>query len=82
MQETLAEIERKRYTCQQELELMRQTAIAHAQEIEDGADQYADGILGNIEQDLKEMLRIVTNGRQQLQIDNLTQRNSPPSKKR
>ncbi|MEH2057142.1 MAG: DivIVA domain-containing protein [Nostoc sp.] len=82
MQETLAEIDRKRYACQQELELMRQTAIAQAQEIEDGADQYADGLLGNIEQDLKEMLRIVTNGRQQLQIDNLTQRNSSPGKKR
>ncbi|QLE50890.1 DivIVA domain-containing protein [Nostoc sp. C057] len=82
MQETLAEIERKRYACQQELEQMRQTAIAQAQDIEDGADQYADGILGNIEQDLKDMLRIVTNGRQQLQIDNLTQRNSPPGKKR
>ncbi|MEH2062638.1 MAG: DivIVA domain-containing protein [Nostoc sp.] len=82
MQETLAEIDRKRYACQQELELMRQTAIAQAQEIEDGADQYADGLLGNIEQDLKEMLRIVTNGRQQLQIDNLTQRNSPSGKKR
>ncbi|MEH2043882.1 DivIVA domain-containing protein [Nostoc sp.] len=82
MQETLAEIDRKRYACQQELELMRQTAIAQAQEIEDGADAYADGILGNIEQDLKDMLRIITNGRQQLQIDNLTQRNSPPGKKR
>jgi cell division septum initiation protein DivIVA len=82
MQETLTEIDRKRYACQQELEQMRQTAIAQAQEIEDGADVYADGILGNIEQDLKEMLRIVTNGRQQLQIDNLTQRNSPPGKKK
>jgi len=82
MQETLAEIDRKRYASQQELELMRQTAIAHAQEIEDGADVYADGVLQNIEQDLKEMLRIITNGRQQLQIDNLTQRNSPPGNKR
>ncbi|MEH1931362.1 DivIVA domain-containing protein [Nostoc sp.] len=82
MQETLTEIDRKRYACQQELEEMRQTAIAHAQEIEDGADVYADGVLGNIEQDLKQMLRIITNGRQQLQIDNLTQRNSPPSKKK
>ncbi|MGF1933351.1 MAG: DivIVA domain-containing protein [Nostoc sp. ChiQUE02] len=82
MQETLAEIDRKRYACQQELEQMRQTAIAHAQEIEDGADAYADGVLENIEQDLKDMLRIITNGRQQLQIDNLTQRSSPPGKKR
>uniref|UniRef100_A0A8J6ZYB0 DivIVA domain-containing protein n=2 Tax=Desmonostoc muscorum TaxID=1179 RepID=A0A8J6ZYB0_DESMC len=82
MQETLTEIERKRYACQQELEQMRQTAIAHAQEIEDGADQYADSVLENIEQDLQEMLRIITNGRQQLRVDNLTQRNSPPGNKR
>ncbi|WP_138497797.1 DivIVA domain-containing protein [Nostoc sp. PA-18-2419] len=82
MQETLAEIERKRYACQQELEQMRQTAIAHAQEIEDGADAYADGVLENIEQDLKQMLRIITNGRQQLQVDNLTQRNSSLGNKR
>jgi cell division septum initiation protein DivIVA len=82
MQETLGEIERKRYACQQELEQMRQTAIAHTQEIEDGADTYADGVLQNIEQDLKDMLRIITNGRQQLQVDNLTQRNSPPGNKR
>ncbi|MBW4675310.1 MAG: DivIVA domain-containing protein [Desmonostoc geniculatum HA4340-LM1] len=82
MQETLAEIERKRYACQQELEQMRQTAIAHAQEIEDGADQYADSVLENIQQDLQEMLRIITNGRQQLRVDNLTQRNSPPGNKR
>ncbi|WP_341525585.1 DivIVA domain-containing protein [Nostoc sp. UHCC 0302] len=82
MQETLAEIDRKRQACQQELEQMRQTAIAQAQEIEDGADEYADSVLQNIEQDLKDILRIITNGRQQLQIDNLTQRTSPPGKKR
>jgi hypothetical protein len=66
MQETMAEIERKRRACQQELEEMRQGAIAQAQEIENGADRYADNVLENIEQDLKEMLRIITNGRQQL----------------
>jgi DNA anti-recombination protein RmuC len=82
MQETLAEIEHKRHACQQELEEMRQTAIAQAQEIEDGADGYADGVLGNIEQDLQDMLRIVTNGRQQLRADTSVQRNSPPGKRR
>jgi hypothetical protein len=82
MQETLTEIERKRRICQQELEEMRQTAIAQAQEIENGADDYADSVLVSIEQDLTDMLRIITNGRQQLQPDNLQQRNSPNSKKR
>ncbi|MFO5508967.1 MAG: DivIVA domain-containing protein, partial [Dolichospermum sp.] len=45
MQDTLAEIDRQRRTCQQELEEMRQTAISQAEEIEDGADKYADNVL-------------------------------------
>ncbi len=69
MQDTLAEIDRQQRASQIELEDLRQAAIAQAQEIEDGADEYADGVLENIEQDLKEMLRIITNGRQQLRMD-------------
>ncbi|MFM7406734.1 MAG: DivIVA domain-containing protein [Cuspidothrix sp.] len=82
MQETLDEIDRKRRTCQQELEEMRQSAIAQAQEIEDGADQYADTVLGNIEQDIQSILQIVTNGRKQLRGDNSSQRHSNNPKKR
>jgi cell division septum initiation protein DivIVA len=82
MQETLTEIERKRRACLQELEEMRQLAIAQAQEIENGADEYADNVLENIEQDLQQMLRIITNGRQQLRTDNSVQRHSPPSNQR
>jgi cell division septum initiation protein DivIVA len=82
MQDTLAEIERKKQTCLQELEEMRQTAITQAQEIEDGADQYADNVLENIEQDLQDMLRIITNGRLQLRGDIPKQRNSSNLKKR
>jgi F0F1-type ATP synthase membrane subunit b/b' len=82
MQDTLAEIERKRQDCMQELEEMRQSAIAQAQEIEDGADQYADNVLENIEQDLQEMLRIITNGRLQLRGDIPKHRHSSNNKKR
>jgi cell division septum initiation protein DivIVA len=82
MQDTLAEIERKQRVCQQELEEIRQSAIAQAEEIEDGADQYADSVLENIEQDLKDMLRIITNGRQQLRTDAPPPKNSSNSKKR
>jgi cell division septum initiation protein DivIVA len=81
MQETLAEIDRRRQACLQELEEMRQTAIAQAQEIEDGADQYADHVLENIEQDLKDMLRIITNGRQQLRQETQSQGYSSSKKK-
>lgn len=81
MQETLAEIDRRRQACMEELEQMRQTAIAQAQEIEDGADQYADSVLENIEQDLKDMLRIITNGRQQLRNETQSQSYSSSRKK-
>ncbi|WP_353930618.1 DivIVA domain-containing protein [Okeanomitos corallinicola TIOX110] len=82
MQDTLAEIDRKRQTCMQELEEIRQTAIAQAQEIEDGADEYADNVLENIEQDLQDMLRIITNGRLQLRGEIAKQRNLSNHKKR
>ncbi len=73
MQETLAEVDLKRRVCQQELEEMRKTAIAQAQEIENGADEYADSVLEGIERDLEDMLRIITNGRQQLRQDTASQ---------
>ena len=82
MQATLTEIDQKRRSCQEELEEMRQTAIAQAQTIENGADEYADSVLDGIEQDLNDMLRIITNGRQQLRPDVTSQRNSPPPKKK
>jgi cell division septum initiation protein DivIVA len=82
MQETLAEIDRKRRACQHELEEMRQTAIIQAQEIEEGADKYADNVLGNIEEDIQAMLQIITNGRKQLRGDNPPQRNVNNVKKR
>ncbi|NRB06716.1 MAG: DivIVA domain-containing protein [Richelia sp.] len=66
MQETLAEIDRQRRTCQQELEQMKQQAFTEATAIEKGADQYADGVLENIEHQLQDMMRIIRNGRQQL----------------
>lgn len=76
MRDTLAEIERKRRDCDQEMEETRQNAIAHAREIENGADEYADRVLENIEEDLQKMLRIVTNGRLQLGGETRKQRGS------
>jgi cell division septum initiation protein DivIVA len=68
-QGTLAEIEQLRYQSQQELEQMRTNAIREIQDIQNGADDYADHVLGNLEQQLSDMLRIVQNGRQQLDDD-------------
>jgi hypothetical protein len=68
-QETIAEIERTRRQAQQDLEEMRRLAIEECEEIQVGADQYADSVLRNMESQMGEMLRIVRNGRQQLQIN-------------
>ena len=81
MQDTLAEIDRKRRACQQELEEMRQTAISQAEEIEDGADKYADNVLANIEQDIQEMLKIITNGRKQLNSANVPKNGDHPQQR-
>ncbi len=82
MQETLAEIDRKRLACMQELEELRQSAIAQAEEIEDGADEYADSVLEGIEHDLKDILRIIINGRQQLRADLPPRQNTSSFKKK
>jgi F0F1-type ATP synthase membrane subunit b/b' len=68
-EQTLAEIERMRRQAQQDLEEMRQMAIAECEEIQSGADEYADHVLKEMEHQLSEMIRVVRNGRQQLQID-------------
>lgn len=65
-EENEVEIDLIRQQTQQELNQMRQKAIAEAGAIQNGADAYADAVLGDIEQQLKDMLRVIHNGRQQL----------------
>jgi hypothetical protein len=45
----------------------RELAMAECRDIQNGADDYADGVLDNIEQQLQQMLQIISNGRQQLE---------------
>lgn len=66
-EQTMAEIEQLRRRAQQEFEEVRQMAIAEAQEIQAGADAYADRVLREMEQQLADMIRVIRNGRQQLQ---------------
>ncbi|NET76422.1 DivIVA domain-containing protein [Okeania sp. SIO1F9] len=66
-QATIAEIEQIRYQAQQELEEMKAKAIAECDEIQNGADDYADHVLDSIEQQLTDMLKVIRNGRQQLE---------------
>jgi F0F1-type ATP synthase membrane subunit b/b' len=68
-EQVLAEIEHMRRRAQQDLADMQQMALAECEEIQRGADDYADRTLREMEQQLAEMLRIVRNGRQQLEPD-------------
>lgn len=67
LEQNQIEIEQARLQLAQELEQMRNKAIAEAQEIQIGADTYADNALKDIEQQLHDMLRVIQNGRKQLQ---------------
>jgi hypothetical protein len=65
-EENFQEIERLRQQAEREIEQMRQNAIAEAEDILRGADDYADAVLDNLEQQLTDILRIIYNGRRQL----------------
>lgn len=68
-QQTLAEVEQIRYQAQQELDAMRNRILNECNEIQTGADEYADHVLAKIEHELSDMVRIIRNGREQLQIN-------------
>lgn len=84
-EQTLAEIERMHREAQKDLEEIRAKAIGEAEAVQNGADEYAERVLNNIEQQLNDMLRIVRNGRQQLQPNDsplpLTRSSPIPPKK-
>lgn len=68
-EQAMAEVEQIRRAVQQEIEEMRMMAIAECEEIQHGADDYADRVLRDMEQQFVDMIRVIRNGRQQLQID-------------
>lgn len=65
--QTLAEIDQMRLQAQREWDAMRQQALAEQQTIQQDADTYAEQVLDQIENQLADMLRVIHNGRQQLQ---------------
>lgn len=67
LEQNQIEVEQARLQLSQELEQMRNKAISEAQEIQIGADTYADNALKDIEQQLHDMLQVIQNGRKQLQ---------------
>jgi cell division septum initiation protein DivIVA len=72
-QQTLSEIEQMRQRTVQELQQMRQQTLAECNDIQTGADDYAEAVLIHLEQQLGEMLRVVRNGRQQVRPNNSSQ---------
>ena len=76
--QTAAEIEEMRRQAQQEWEDLRTRSLSECQSIQDDADAYAERVLMQMEQQFTEMLRVLHNGRQQLQPR--TPDSSTPSK--
>ncbi|MDX2232515.1 MAG: hypothetical protein NW220_22985 [Leptolyngbyaceae cyanobacterium bins.349] len=81
-EQTIAEIDRMRRQAQQELEEMQRMALVECEQIQAGADDYADRTLQEMEMQLAEMLRIIRNGRQQIQVDTTVRRDSGMSHRR
>jgi cell division septum initiation protein DivIVA len=73
--QTMSEVEQIRRKVQQEIGQMRQKAMREAEDIQNEADDYADAVLSRLEKHLGDMLKIVHNGRQQLN----PKPSSPPS---
>ncbi len=75
-QQTIMEVERIRDLNIQEIERMRQETIAECQSIQSGADEYADGVLSQMEERLSEAIKSIQLGRQRLNPSSISQ--SPP----
>ena len=75
---TMSEVEQIRNKIQQEATQMKKQAIVEADEIHREADMYADSVLSRLERDLGDMLRVVSNGRQQIHPQNSQPVNRPP----
>lgn len=65
--QVLAELEATKLQAQREWETLRQNALQEQDMIQQEADTYADRVLFQVEQQLAQMLRVIENGRSQLQ---------------
>jgi len=64
--QTLNEINQMRRQAQKEWDTIRHQVNAEAEDMQRGADEYSDRILGSLEGQLIEMIKIVQNGRKEL----------------
>lgn len=67
--QVMAEVEQIRRKARTDLDEMRKSAMEDSQQIQRGADEYADRILGDMEHQLGDLLRVIRNGRSQLNLD-------------
>lgn len=65
--QTQQELEQLRRQTQQELEQLRRQTFKECEDVQNGADRYADAALERIELEFSEMLKVIRNGRQQIQ---------------
>jgi cell division septum initiation protein DivIVA len=65
--QVITDIEQLQLQAQREWESMRQEALSEQAMIQQESDAYADRVLGQVEQQLSQMLRIIQNGRSHLQ---------------
>ncbi len=78
-QQTAIEVERIRHHNVRELERMRSVVIRECQQIQAGADEYAERVLSEMEHQLNDVLQTIQRGKQHLQIESQSPRNSQPS---
>jgi cell division septum initiation protein DivIVA len=76
-QQTLDEIEQMRQSALQEVQQLRQKTFAECNEIQKGADDYAEAVLEHLDRQLGEMLQVIRNGRQQVRSKPTSPRNLP-----
>ncbi|ELS32120.1 MULTISPECIES: hypothetical protein [Pseudanabaena] len=66
--QTLNEVNQMRRQAQKDLDMLHQRVTGEVQDMQRGADEYSDRVLGNLETQLIDMIKIVQNGRKELRL--------------
>ena len=77
-QQAASEVERVRNHNVRELERMRQVVKGECEQIQTGADEYADRVLSEMESQLADVLKVIQRGREHLTGESASVRNDQP----
>jgi vacuolar-type H+-ATPase subunit H len=66
--QTINEVNQMRRQAQKDLDILHQRVTGEVQDMQRGADEYSDRVLGNLESQLIDMIKIVQNGRKELRL--------------